>query len=162
VELANQITLIVNGVRVTFYKYPFPVIYSEPFGNIIKIPNLLTLGAMKAFALGQRAKWKDYADLYFIFKKHTISEISNKAEELFKGEFNEKLFREQLCYFGDIDYSEKVDFLPGFEVSDETIMKSLKEVSLEKATGSVDLKKHPEWSTKEKIDNWVRKIREEK
>lgn len=131
-DLPNQTTLVVRGVRITFYKYPFPIIYSEDFGDIIKMPNILTLAAMKAFALGHRAKWKDYVDLYFIFKKHDFSEVTKKANELFSGEFNEKLFREQLSYFDDIDYTEEVDFLDGFKVEDNIIKESLKEISLQK------------------------------
>ncbi|MBW6441419.1 hypothetical protein K0B04_00730 [Patescibacteria group bacterium] len=42
--------------------------------------DVLTLGAMKAFALGKRAKWKDYVDLFFILKIHDIGEIVNKAK----------------------------------------------------------------------------------
>ena len=95
------------------------------------MPNLLTLAAMKAFALGQRAKWKDYVDLYFIFKEYSFSEVAKKARGLFKGEFNEKRFREQLSYFDDIDYSEKVDWLEGFKVGDKVIKESLKEISLQ-------------------------------
>lgn len=50
---------------------------------------------MKAFALGRRAKWKDYVDLYFIIKDyHSIDEICTKGKEIFEGEFNEKIFRE--------------------------------------------------------------------
>ena len=34
--------------------------------NIFRLPSLLTLAAMKAYALGRRSKWKDYVDLYFL------------------------------------------------------------------------------------------------
>lgn len=131
VEHPGELTLIAGGVKITFYKYPFKIAFSEKFEDIIKMPNLLTLAAMKAFALGQRAKWKDYADLYFIFKKYSFSEVATKAKELFKGEFNEKLFREQLSYFDDIDYSEKVDWLEGFKVGDGVIKENLKGISLQ-------------------------------
>jgi len=96
------------------------------------MPDLVTLGAMKVFALGQRAKWKDYVDLYFIFKKYSLNEISTKAKKLFGNEYNERIIKEQLAYFADIDYSQKVEFLPGFEVDDNIIKKFLLEVSLEK------------------------------
>ena len=33
-------------------------------GTAISLHNLLSLSAMKAYALGRRAKWKDYVDLY--------------------------------------------------------------------------------------------------
>jgi len=76
------------------------------------MPDLLTLAAMKAFALGRRAKWKDYFDLYFILKDHFgFYQICDKADELFKGHFSGKLFREQLSYHKDIDHSEQVDCL---------------------------------------------------
>lgn len=103
------------------------------FDNIIKLPDLLTLAAMKAFALGRRAKWKDYVDLYFIFKAHhTISEITMRGVEIFGNEFNEKIFRVQLAYFEDIDYSETISYKKGFSTDDEIIKKALVEFSLEK------------------------------
>lgn len=48
------------------------------------MPDLLTLSAMKAFALGRRAKWKDYVDMYFILRDHyDIHTVSSKAQEIF-------------------------------------------------------------------------------
>lgn len=132
VEFVNQLTIVANQVKFTFYKYPFSINFSEEFKNITKLPDLLTLAAMKAFALGGRAKWKDYVDLYFLFSKFSFKEVVVKAQELFGNEFNEKLFREQLSYFDDIDYSERVDFMPGFEVNDLKVKKFLSEVSLSK------------------------------
>jgi hypothetical protein len=43
--------------------------------------------------------------------------------------YNEKLFREQLCYFEDIDYSEKVDFIDPL-VSEDKIKKFLTDVAI--------------------------------
>ncbi len=88
---------------------------------------------MKAFALGRRAKWKDYVDLYFIFKAHhTVSEITEKGVDIFGNEFNEKIFRTQLAYFSDIDYSEQVVYKEGFGVDDDIIRQALVEFSLER------------------------------
>jgi hypothetical protein len=132
VNRLDELTLIIKGVKITFFNYPYKIVYSESFGYRIKIPNLLTLAAMKAFALGQRAKWKDYVDLYFIIKDHfTISQISQKGQEIFGSVFNEKLFRSQLAYFDGINYEEAVEFLPGFEVADKTVKQKLTDFSLE-------------------------------
>lgn len=80
--------------------------------SIITIPSLLSLAAMKAYALGRRAKWKDYVDLYFIIRDYyTIEEISLEAKIIFGQLFSEKLFREQLSFHKDIDYSEPVEYL---------------------------------------------------
>ncbi|TSC93045.1 MAG: hypothetical protein CEN89_285 [Candidatus Berkelbacteria bacterium Licking1014_7] len=127
----GQFTLSVDSVKMTFFHYPFSVEASESFEDIIGLPDLLTLGAMKAYALGRRPKWKDYVDLYFIFKRRKINKVIKKAEEIFGAEFNEKLLRSQLVYFQDIDYSEKIIYLPGFETPDEEIKKALVEASLE-------------------------------
>ncbi len=95
------------------------------------MPDLLILGAMKLHALGRRAKWKDYVDLYFILKDfHSINEVTKKATELFGNEFNEKIIREQLSCFDDIDYRQKVNYKKGFETDEETIKKALTEFSL--------------------------------
>ncbi len=66
---------------------------------------------MKAYALGRRAKWKDYVDLYFILQRHTIKEILTQTKRIFAGAFSEVNFREQLSYFDDIDYTEEVEYI---------------------------------------------------
>ena len=127
----GQFTLQIKDVRFTFFHYPYPVIFSNSFEDIIKFPDLLTLAAMKAFVLGRRAKWKDYVDLYFIARQHHgIKDVCEKANEIFSNEFNEKLFRSQLAYFNDINYSEAVIFMPGLEVNEEKIKQELIEFSL--------------------------------
>lgn len=127
----GQYTIILGGVRFTFFHYPFEINFSKKFGNVIKLPDLLTLAAMKAYALGRRAKWKDYIDLYFIIKDyHDIVEIIKRAKRLFGSEFNEKMFRAQLAYFKDLDYSEKVIYMKGREVPDKVVKKSLIDFSL--------------------------------
>ena len=125
---------LVGGTAVAFHLGHRRSIDFDLFSKkgIIKIPDLLTLAAMKAFALGQRNKWKDYIDLYFIIKNHfSISEISERGKQLFGSNFNEKLFRGQLAYFEGINYKEPVEFLPGFEVDDDTVKKKLVEFSLQ-------------------------------
>jgi hypothetical protein len=130
VNKQGELTLVARGVKFTFFQFPFAIEYTVTLGGI-RLPNLLTLSAMKAYALGQRAKWKDYVDLYFIIKDHfSIREISQKSTEIFGENFNEKLFRSQLSYFEGIDYAEEVVFMPGFEVDDEVVKKSLVEFSL--------------------------------
>ncbi|OGK14325.1 hypothetical protein A3A93_03270 [Candidatus Roizmanbacteria bacterium RIFCSPLOWO2_01_FULL_38_12] len=126
----GELTVLINKVRVTFFHYPFAIERSTDFNNIIKIPDLITLGAMKAFALGKRAKWKDYVDLYFIFQKYSFQELIDKTSSIFKTDFNEKLFRIQLGYFDDINYSEQVDYITGFEKKDTNIKQFLEKISL--------------------------------
>lgn len=132
VDETNELTLAVDGVKFTFLHYPFLIPLTENLQGKIKMPDLLSLAAMKAFTVGRRAKWKDYVDLYFVFKQYSLKELSDTAKKLFGGEFNEKIFREQLAFFKDIDYSEKVDYMKGYETEDKIIKDRLTEVSLQR------------------------------
>jgi hypothetical protein len=111
-EDIDQLHLIINGIKITFLSYPYPIDHPVKLEKYLKMPTLLTLSSMKAFALGRRAKWKDYVDLYYILRDfYTIGEINEEAEKNFGDLFSEKLFREQLAFHKDIDYSEPVEFL---------------------------------------------------
>jgi hypothetical protein len=123
---------LINEVKITFFNYPYPVKHNEMVKNFISMPSLLTLSAMKAFALSRRAKWKDYVDLYFIIKdRYSIIDISTEAKFIFGDLFSEKLFREQIAFHEDIDYSEPVEYLPGFEVRENELKTFLINKSLE-------------------------------
>lgn len=59
-----------------------------------------------------------------------VLNYGNFADEIFGNEFNEKIFRSQLVYFKDIDYTEKVIFMKDFEVPDKIIKEKLVEFAL--------------------------------
>ncbi len=137
-EDSEQLHLVVHDVKLTFFSFPYNIEATVDFDRIIHMPELLSLAAMKAYALGGRAKWKDYVDLYILLRDHfSLAQISEKSRELFGGYYNEKLFREQLCYFQDIDYSEKVDFVAQ-TVSDEEVKIFLT------AVATTSFSQHPE------------------
>ncbi len=103
---------MINRVKFTFFEYPFPIPHTNTFENTIGLPNLLDLAAMKAYALGRRSNWKDYVDLYFIIKNHyNVTQIAQRASEIYDQLFSKKLFVAQLSYFQDIDYTEEVEYL---------------------------------------------------
>lgn len=126
----EEYTFLCQGVKFTFYDFPFPI-QKNTYWRGVSIPCLLDLSAMKAFAMTNRSKWKDYVDIYWILshKLYTISDISKRAKELFDGSFNEKLFRGQLCYFDDVDYSEEVDFIDTAYTKEE-IQNTLIEIAI--------------------------------
>ena len=131
VNKESEFTFLIGSVKFTFFQYPFDIDYSEKFGSVARLPTLMVLAAMKAYAMGQRNKWKDYVDMYFILKDHyVVEEISVHAQKLFGDHFNERMFRNQLSYFDDINYSERVTYREGFEVPDEEVKRALIEYSL--------------------------------
>ncbi len=129
-EAFDQMHVVVNSVKITFFSFPHTIVPSTNFEGIIQVPSLLDLAAMKTYALGGRAKWKDYVDLYFILKDHYgLKELSANAKAIFGAYFNEKLFREQLCFFDDIDYSEKVAYLRD-DIDEQEIKEFLIDVAM--------------------------------
>jgi len=129
VDEDGEYTLITEKIKITFVYYPFEIEFKDAFEGI-KVADLLTLAALKSYALGRRTKWKDYVDLYFIFKDFfTLKQVVEKSESIFGKEFNEKIFRAQLGYFEDIDYSEEIEYMPGFEIDKEIVKKELLKVS---------------------------------
>ena len=129
-EDVDQLHIKLNEVKTTFFYYPFIVDHPEKMDSFIEMPTLLSLAAMKAYALGRRSKWKDYVDLYFILKDHfTIHDISSACMHMFPGQFAEKLFRQQLAFHKDIDYSEPVEYL-GPEIDEQEIREFLIEQAI--------------------------------
>ncbi len=134
-EAYDQMHCIINDVKVTFFNYPFEIDPKVDFDGIIKMPALLDLAAMKVHALGGRSQWKDYVDLYFLLKEHfTVQDIERRAGELYASVFNEKLFREQLSYFEDVDFTEKIDFMDE-KISEDIIKDFLTNVATAKFEG---------------------------
>ena len=131
-RVTEQMNLIVNDVKVTFFQYPFPIEPTEKLESYFRLPSLLQLAAMKAYTLGRRSKWKDYVDLFFLLKEYfSIEEISACATTLFGDLYSEKMFRAQLCYFEDVDYAEEVDYMIPNPPADEEIRDALTKLSQE-------------------------------
>ena len=131
-RVSEQINIVINSVKMTFFQYPYAVEANVNFEGKLKMPDLLSLAAMKAYALWRRAKWKDYVDLYILLKNYyTLNQIAQKADSLFGQMFSGKLFRSQLAFHKDIDYSEPLEYMPGFEVSEQEIKDFLIDKSLQ-------------------------------
>ena len=130
-EDVDQLHIVMNKVRLTFLHYPYAINSTVWVDGFITMPDLLTLSAMKAFALGRRAKWKDYVDLFFILKDHySIDEVALAAKSIYADLFSEKMFRQQLAFHQDVDFTESVEFIESFALEDQIIKNFL----IDKAT----------------------------
>jgi hypothetical protein len=108
----QQLTVLVDDVKLTFLAYPFPLITPlVPMGGI-RLLGVFEIGATKAYSIGRRGTFKDYVDLYFVMKDGyaSLRELIASAERKFGGEFNSRLFLEQLLFMDDLaDY--QIEFL---------------------------------------------------
>ena len=130
-RVTEQLNATVHDVKFTFFQYPFQINATEKLADILRLPTLLGLAAMKAYAMGGKSKWKDYVDLYFLIKdNYTVSQISDRSTDIFGQLFSEKLFRAQMSYFEDIDFSEPVEFI-GEPIPENTIKDFLTEKAID-------------------------------
>ncbi len=53
-RVSEQINVVINSVKMTFFQYPFAIEANIVFDNTLRMPDLLILAAMKAYALGRR------------------------------------------------------------------------------------------------------------
>ncbi|MDA8335357.1 MAG: nucleotidyl transferase AbiEii/AbiGii toxin family protein [Peptococcaceae bacterium] len=112
---ADQVTLRIDGTKVTFLAYPFrllePLVAGEavdPCLRGVSLAPVREIALMKAYSLGRRTAFRDYVDLYFLLRKGlvTLDYVMTHAPGKFmmKGEtlFSSRLFLEQLVFFEDV------------------------------------------------------------
>ncbi len=108
----EQLNLILDGVKVTFFYYPYPTV--EPFVlyKDIALASVNEIAAMKAFAVGKRIAYKDYVDWYFLLRDRRVSiqHVITLARTKFGGDFNDRLFLGQLASLDDVP-TQKINFL---------------------------------------------------
>lgn len=129
VDSPNELTILVGGIKITFFHYPYPNLHLLIKTNFVDLYSLYDLASNKAHTIGRRGEWKDYVDLYFLLKmkKLNISQVIEETKKRFGGEFNEKLFWEQLVYWNDIkDFA--IDYF-GPAVPKEKIQEYFKELT---------------------------------
>jgi predicted nucleotidyltransferase component of viral defense system len=118
-ESDEQIDLIINGVKVTF----FDVRWDFLAPAIVKTFNLSTLeaiAAMKVNVLFLRAKYRDYYDLYFLAKEMSLRQIFTVSKDIIDG-LTYKLLCVSLLYIDDIA-DDNIDHLaPKEEITKKQI-----------------------------------------
>ena len=112
INQSEQLTLTLDNIQVTFLKYPYPLVLKLVQFKGVKFLPVAEIAVCKAFALGRRATFKDYIDLYFILKQGqvTLAQIISLGEKKYQEEFNGRLFLEQLIYLQDVEEAP-IEFL---------------------------------------------------
>ncbi|MFA6404403.1 MAG: nucleotidyl transferase AbiEii/AbiGii toxin family protein [Candidatus Paceibacterota bacterium] len=121
----EQLNLTIEGVKVTFFNYPYQNIYPLIPYKWINMASVAEIALMKAFSIGKRLSYKDYIDWYFLLsgKRVSLEEVIKGAEKKFGADFNDRLFLGQLVSMEDVSI-QKIDFLEE-EISKENVAKLL-------------------------------------
>ena len=105
VKSKDELTVMVDEVKITFLYYYFPLIYPLKKDNNIKLADVQEIALMKSYSLGRRQSFKDYVDMYTIVSKNIIDlqSIIEGAKKKYGEIFNDRVFLEQLVYIKDIE-----------------------------------------------------------
>lgn len=97
-----------NGIKITFLYYPFKFRGKLIVAEGVKLLSAENIALAKMYALNRRASYRDYVDLFFIFKKYcpNLPALIKKARRVYGELFSEKLFLAQLAYLEDIPREE--------------------------------------------------------
>jgi len=96
---------VLNGVRVSFFIYPYHLLASPAMLGSIQVAALEDLAVMKLDAIASRGKKRDFIDLYFICQDVMgLGEILPLVEPKYAGvTYNLVHLLKSLIYFEDAD-----------------------------------------------------------
>ncbi len=116
----EQIDLLLNGVKVTFFNAQWSFLKPETCSRF-NIATLKQVAAMKVNALFLRAKFRDYYDVYFLIKDvMNLREMFQYSKNIVDG-ITYKLFVTALLYIDDIDDDDISHLQPKEKIGKEKI-----------------------------------------
>lgn len=99
-EDEDTLNCALDGVKLSFFKYPYRVLF--PFiryKNII-LADFKDIACMKIDVISSRGSKKDFIDLYFILKKISLKELLGLFDKKYKNiEYNRLHILKSLSYF---------------------------------------------------------------
>lgn len=118
VNNADELTVFMGDTKITFLSYPFPTLLEFEAYEGVRLLTIKEIAVTKAYTIGRRGSYKDYVDLFFVLSERhaSLADIIGLAEKKYHGEFNGRLFLEQLIYFEDIEDTQII-LLRGSEIN---------------------------------------------
>lgn len=106
VESQSEDTLlvVVDGVRLSVFYYPYPLVDDLLEWKGKKMASLKDIAAMKMVAIVQRARQRDFIDMYYLIQKLEIEEITKSVYKKYPWyEENNRILFSSLSYFEEAD-----------------------------------------------------------
>lgn len=104
-EAENTLTGVLNGTRITFLKYEYPLLFPLKDFEEIKVADIRDIGCMKISAISSRGSKKDFIDLFFICQKSiALKELLKLFVRKYKSvDYNMIHILKSLIYFKDAE-----------------------------------------------------------
>lgn len=98
----NIMITSINGIKVDFVNYNYPVLKDSKTINSIRLSSLEDIAAMKLNAILGRGSKKDFIDLYFLLNEYSLTQILKFYNQKYL-DGSEFLVVKSLTYFEDAD-----------------------------------------------------------
>lgn len=93
-----------DGVKISFFYYPYPLLYPKKEYNGVFLADERDIGAMKIQAISGRGSKKDFVDLFVLLKKYSLRELLDFFHKKYeKFNYNQLHTLKSLSYFYDAD-----------------------------------------------------------
>lgn len=103
-EEKDTLNCSLEGVRLSFFEYPYKVLFSFIKYKGIKVADFRDIACMKLDAISSRGSRKDFIDLYFLLKKISLEKLLELFNKKYKGiEYNKLHLLKSLVYFKEAE-----------------------------------------------------------
>lgn len=114
----NTLRLDVMGTEVSAFYYPYPLLDQLVDYGPISLASLTDIAAMKTAAVVQRARQRDFYDIYYLIKELGLEKIISATYQKFPWyEENNVVVFTSLTYFSDADKDPEADRVQVFDTS---------------------------------------------
>jgi Nucleotidyl transferase AbiEii toxin, Type IV TA system len=111
-KTSNILTLNVDGVKVDFVNYMYPLLKEPIEWEGIRLLQIQDIAGMKLSAITGRGRKRDFFDFYFLLQYYSFTELMEFYRQKF-ADGNEWLIARSISYFNDAEEDEDPkSFLP--------------------------------------------------
>jgi hypothetical protein len=117
-EEEGSLTLEIEGIKVSFFKYEYPFIAEIARLEQTKLAGILDIAAMKIIAINQRGVKRDFVDFYAILQQIPFHIVARHTVMRFgKDRINPVQTGKSLVYFADADTNPDPAYRKGRELN---------------------------------------------
>jgi hypothetical protein len=103
-EEDGTVNAALDGVKVSFLRYRYPLIFPPVDFEEIKLADERDIAAMKIDAVSSRGSKKDFIDIYFLLGKYSLEDLIGFFEKKYQGiDYNKLHILKSLVYFEDAE-----------------------------------------------------------
>lgn len=124
---ANTLNCTLNGVKLQFLGYPYPLLEPLVEYEKLKLSSVLDIACTKLQTIGARGSKKDFIDMYEIFNRYSLQELLDQMKTKYvQTDFSVTHILKSLIYFEDAELQPMPRMHKGIEW--EQVKKRMREV----------------------------------